>query len=128
MKKFATVFPTKMVQRKFSEFSRYPCSTRAEARPARICWRIRIRLSANTPASMPDKTNDTARQKPNKTQMGSAVVMIGAMQLPHAKNAKDAKKNEKQLLQSLRPLRPLREASDSMEPRRTGGRRSHARS
>ena len=35
MRKLATVLPTRMVQRKFSGFSRYSCSTLAEGRPAR---------------------------------------------------------------------------------------------
>src|ERR1051325_3310702 len=69
MMKLATVLPTKMVQRKFSGFSRKPCNTCAERRPARICCRMRNRLNANTPASMPDNRNDSARQRAKSDQI-----------------------------------------------------------
>ena len=61
MRKLASVLPTRIVQRKFSGFSRKPWSSLAEGWPARASRRTRSRLSANTPASMPDSRNDSAR-------------------------------------------------------------------
>src|SRR4051812_15051631 len=67
--KFETVFPTRMVHKKFSGFSRYPCKTSAERLPARICCLTRKRLNANTPASMPEHRNDNVRQAPKTDQI-----------------------------------------------------------
>src|SRR5258707_2929065 len=60
----ATVFPIRIVQRKFSRFSKYSWSAWARRLPVRACWRMRSRLNVNTPASMPDIRNDTPRQTP----------------------------------------------------------------
>jgi hypothetical protein len=69
--RLASVFPTKMVHRKFSGLSRYPCNVAARAFPSRIQWRMRSRLSANTPASMPErkKLNPVAIAKANSQRV-----------------------------------------------------------
>src|ERR1051325_7210541 len=69
MTKFASVFPTRMVHRNVSGFSRYLCSTAADCLPARICCRIRNRLKANTPASMPESTKDKTRHNAKNAQI-----------------------------------------------------------
>src|ERR1043166_307994 len=72
MRKFATVLPTRIVQRKSSGASRKLCRTFAERRPARICCRMRNRLRANTPASMPERMNERIRQRLNRNQINGA--------------------------------------------------------
>src|SRR5258706_13224189 len=87
MRKLATVLPTRMVHKKFSGCSRYLWRTLAERRPARICCRMRNRLKANTPASIPDKTKDTARQAMNVSQIRTWLFILSFnglhKQLPH---------------------------------------------
>src|SRR6266576_2729382 len=75
MRKFATVLPTRIVHKKFSGFSKKSCSTLAERRPARICWRTRNRLSAKTPASMPESRKESARQKLKSSQISELAPM-----------------------------------------------------
>src|SRR5438128_4384943 len=83
MKKFATVFPTRIVHRKFSGFSKYSCSTLAARRPARSCRRIRNRLRAKTPASIPERRKDNARHAVKSTQTKVPVFMAAWSSLHH---------------------------------------------
>src|SRR6266576_3210744 len=81
--KLASVLPTTMVQRKFSGFSRKPWSTFADGRPARICWRMRNRLNAKTPASMPEKKNDASRQVATKNRVSRLASIGGNGNIQH---------------------------------------------
>ena len=52
-------------------------SLRARGLPARIKWRMRNRLKANTPASMPDSRTESALHRMNKER---SRVFIGRTQ------------------------------------------------
>ena len=68
MSALATVLPTRIVHKKFSGFSRYSCNNLADGSPALACCRIRKRLKAKSPASMPDKKNDKASNQRQPTK------------------------------------------------------------
>src|ERR1043166_72233 len=86
MMKFAMVFPTRIVHKKFSGCSRNSYSTRADCRPWRIRCRMRNRLSAKTPASIPESTKETRKQAARNNQISNSGPMLRkGLQRPNSK-------------------------------------------
>src|ERR1041384_3424777 len=74
------MFPTKIVQRKFSGCSKYPCNVAARGFPARRCWRMRMGLSASTPASIPESREEIPRPA---RKMSRSEICIGLLGFLH---------------------------------------------